>query len=704
MQISQSLTEPDSLALLHHWTRSITHTALAEYFRCITINSPQYLSSYNLRKQCASLLIPSKLTSASQQPHNMPQAAQIAAASSSLASANFAQSEGVRLLHDYPDEIPHAYTSTHTQNQTAQTRSTSTKNAPANARSDRPTESTESAGMGDGKGSETGEGREGENGRGEVEGDGSESYDDIFDYDSGYDEDDAAAGDEVGGIEVTADSLARANPSDYTKAFNRARKLADPSIPAQYKPKTNPQQGKLNTQAWIDDQITSLSKHASKIKLDDTAAGYVGKDKREKDKSDRATAEQVLDPRTRMLLLQMINRGIVSEIHGCISTGKEANVYDAVTYPDGGQEGQEELHRAIKVYKTSILVFKDREKYIAGEFRFRQGYNKSSNRAMVKLWAEKEMRNLKRLYGAGIPCPEPVYLKLHVLVMGFLGDKKGYPAPRLKDVEFDMEAGEQLKRWKELYLRCFAYVRRMYHVCKLVHGDLSEYNMLYWKEKLWLIDVSQSVEHDHPRSLEFLRMDVKNVTDFFKKKGVGTLSERAVFGFVTAVEGSSMIDDCMKALEDMYAEREKLSDEERRKVEMEDEVFRQEYIPQTLEQVYDVERDAEKYSKGEGDELIYQALLAKRGMPTGVPDHTVDQLGDSSEDEEDEDESDSEDGGDREWTERSSTPRGKRFQDKDEKKNHKQQVKEEKREKRKTKIPKHIKKQFISSTARHKKK
>jgi len=485
----------------------------------------------------------------------MPHAAQIAATSSTLVSINL-HNEDAYLPFDYPDEIPSAYTSALTQNQVKQT----TKNAPANDGADRPTKSTESTSLGDGKGSKTGEGREGEEGRGEVEGDGSESYDDIFDNDEEYDEDGAAAGDNVGGIEVTAESLARGNPSDYTKAFNRARKIADPSIPPQYKPKMNPQQGKLNTQAWIDDQIASLSKHASKIKLDDTAAGYVGKDKRERDKSDRATAEQVLDPRTRMLLLQMINRGIVSEIHGCISTGKEANVYDAVTYPDGGQEGQEEVHRAIKVYKTSILVFKDRERYIAGEFRFRQGYNKSSNRAMVKLWAEKEMRNLKRLHGAGIPCPEPVYLKLHVLVMGFLGDKKGYPAPRLKDVEFDMEEVEQVKRWKELYLRCFAYVRRMYQVCKLVHGDLSEYNMLYWKEKLWLIDVSQSVEHDHPRSLEFLRMDVKNVTDFFKRKGVDTLSERAVFGFITAVEGSSIVDDCIKVLEDIYAEREKLSD------------------------------------------------------------------------------------------------------------------------------------------------
>ena len=41
------------------------------------------------------------------------------------------------------------------------------------------------------------------------------------------------------------------------------------------------------------------------------------------DKSDRATAEQVLDPRTRIILLRLINQNVITEIHGCISTGKE---------------------------------------------------------------------------------------------------------------------------------------------------------------------------------------------------------------------------------------------------------------------------------------------------------------------------------------------------------------------------------------------
>ena len=48
---------------------------------------------------------------------------------------------------------------------------------------------------------------------------------------------------------------------------------------------------------------------------------------RVKEKADRATVEQVLDPRTRMVLFKMLNRGVFSEINGCLSTGKEVCIY-----------------------------------------------------------------------------------------------------------------------------------------------------------------------------------------------------------------------------------------------------------------------------------------------------------------------------------------------------------------------------------------
>ncbi|KAL3439295.1 RIO1 family-domain-containing protein [Aspergillus tetrazonus] len=486
------------------------------------------------------------------------------------------------------------------------------------------------------------------------------------------------------------------NPADLTKAYNRQRRVnelaADPNAPKWTYPKTNTQKPTVNTYASVDDEIKSLTRHAAKIKLDNVQSGLAVRGGSGTDRADRATSEQVLDPRTRMILLQMINRNIVSEIHGCLSTGKEANVYHAMLQPEDDFDAAP-IHRAIKVYKTSILVFKDRDKYVTGEFRFRSGYNKSNNRAMVKLWAEKEMRNLRRIYAAGIPCPEPINLRLHVLVMGFVGNSKGIAAPRLKDVDFNIPDPET--KWRELYIDMLGYMRVMYQTCHLVHADLSEYNTLYHNNKLYVIDVSQSVEHDHPRSLEFLRMDIKNVSDFFRRKGVPTISERVVFEFIISTEGPATVTDELRdAVEKLFSLEPEAADE------VDTAVFRQQYIPQTLDQVYDYERDAEKVNAGEGDDLVYRDLLA-REKPSAPPDDEA-ETGSEVSGGVSIAESGSEDEEERDPFEK-KPPRGKRFEDKESKKEHKNKVKEEKREKRANKMPKHLKKRLVSSSSRKRK-
>lgn len=490
------------------------------------------------------------------------------------------------------------------------------------------------------------------------------------------------------------------NPSDLTKGYNRQKKVndldTDPNASKSQYPKTNTQKPTVNTKARVDDQIASLSRHASKLRLDDAQSGLGGnKGDKGTDRSDRATSEQVLDPRTRMLLLQMINRNIVSEINGCLSTGKEANVYHAVTYPEDDFDAPP-LQRAIKVYKTSILVFKDRDKYVTGEHRFRSGYQKSNNRAMVKLWAEKEMRNLKRLHSAGIPVPEPISLRLHVLVMEFLGNSKGFASPRLKDVV--LPGPDVDEQWRQLYIDLLGLMRSMYHDCSLVHADLSEYNMLYHKRKLYIIDVSQSVELDHPRASEFLRMDIKNVTDFFKRKNVHTLPEPVVFKFITKAKldkGSSRDE-----VEYLFDAREEVEDEEAEEVDTA--VFRQQYLPTTLDQVYDIERDVDLIQQGQGENLVYKDLLATPGNKTQQQSKDEDSDSDGgvglSDDEEDSDASGDES---RVHPKDQGKPmRGKRFVDKEEKKAHKQAVKEEKKDKRAHKMKKHLKKKLINQSKR----
>lgn len=416
-----------------------------------------------------------------------------------------------------------------------------------------------------------------------------------------------------------------------------------------------------NTRHSVNDQISALSKHAAKIRLDDVKQTQT----RDKDKADRATSDLVLDDATRLRLLRMINLGVVSEIHGVISTGKEANVYGAVLLPE---DGSEPVQMAIKVYKTAILKFKDRERYITGEHRFKSGAEKGNSRKMVKLWAEKEYRNLKRISAQGIPSPTPIELKMNVMVMSFLGDKKGWAYPRLRDsgVSSDDE-------WRDLYIQLLGVMRRLYQVCKLVHADLSEYNILYHDKTLYIIDVSQSVEHDHPMSSEFLRMDIKNVGDFFRRNGVDTLSDRVVFDFIVEPDGPVAEGEMTQRIEHLYEIRVSAKDDDeaaQAEFEVDNEVFRNQYIPQTLEQVYDIEADGRKVGAGQGDSLIYRNLLADQVVTSkeGNDDEAEDGS-DGSGDDSDEGaalDDDDDDVGEHGGTD--SRPRGKRFIDKDEKK------------------------------------
>lgn len=268
------------------------------------------------------------------------------------------------------------------------------------------------------------------------------------------------------------------------------------------------------------------------------------------------------------------------------------------------------IQRVIKVYKTSILTFKDRDRYVSGEFRFRHGYSKHNPRKMVKVWAEKEMRNLKRLKQAGIPCPEPLLLRMHVLLMEFLGDKNGWAYPRLKDASIPAD------RYPELYRQVVRNMRKMYQECKLVHADLSEYNLLYgfsrvashvymysyrWHaHTVYFIDVSQSVEHDHPHALDFLRKDCQNITDYFAKHNVRVMSLRELFDFVTSIEFGNSDDVVEHELDRIVAT---LVDRPTEETKTEDDVFRQVYIPRNLDQVIDVERDVNRVTTGTTDQV-----------------------------------------------------------------------------------------------------
>jgi RIO kinase 1 len=225
-----------------------------------------------------------------------------------------------------------------------------------------------------------------------------------------------------------------------------------------------------------------------------------------KDSSDLKLESGVFDVPTLKTLYTMSNKGIITAFGGVVSTGKEADVFHAI-----GENGRE---MAVKIYRISTSDFQSMENYLIGDPRFSN--IRGTKKDIVFAWTKKEHRNLERAREAGIKAPEPYTSERNILVMEFIG-KDGVSAPRLKDVK---PAEPQ-----RIYDTVAQYMRLLYQKAKLVHGDLSEYNILLYEDEPVIIDMGQAVMLDHPMSREFLARDVKNVVRYFKKLGVDCSEE-----------------------------------------------------------------------------------------------------------------------------------------------------------------------------------
>ena len=218
--------------------------------------------------------------------------------------------------------------------------------------------------------------------------------------------------------------------------------------------------------------------------------------------SERAIFEEVFDRSTLMVIFKFLNKDVIDEIHGVVSAGKESRVYW------GKNKKGEEL--AIKIYLTVSAAFrKGMLKYIQGDHRFKS--IKHNTRALISTWAMKEFRNLEQATRAKVRVPKPVIVKKNVLVMEFIGEN-GISAPTLK--------AQSPKNPKQIYNTILSDLKRLYQKAELVHGDLSEYNVMVFNERPVLFDMSQSVPISHPLASSLLNRDLTNLNRFFAKLGV----------------------------------------------------------------------------------------------------------------------------------------------------------------------------------------
>ncbi|MCX8191374.1 MAG: AarF/UbiB family protein, partial [Nitrososphaerales archaeon] len=136
-----------------------------------------------------------------------------------------------------------------------------------------------------------------------------------------------------------------------------------------------------------------------------------------------------------------------------------------------------------------------------------------------------EYKNLVTAFNSGIRVPRPIAVMKNVLVMEFIGEN-GNPAPLLNEVRVS----------KADYKKVISIIKNMYRKAKLVHADLSEYNIFKWRRELIVFDFGSAVDIGHPSADQFLMRDISNINRFFMKRGIDVEPEDIIFKRVVGNE------------------------------------------------------------------------------------------------------------------------------------------------------------------------
>lgn len=211
--------------------------------------------------------------------------------------------------------------------------------------------------------------------------------------------------------------------------------------------------------------------------------------------------ENVFDNHSLRNLFKLSSEGHFKELRSPISKGKEANIFTADT--DSGRQV------IVKIYRLETCSFNKMYSYIKADPRFIG--MKKQRRQIIFAWTQREYRNLMKARELNVRVPKPLTFKDNILVLEMIGDT--VPAPQLKD-----SMPETKKELKEMFDEIVLFIRNLYKG-KLVHGDLSGFNILNNNGTLVFIDFSQSTVTDNPEAEELLERDVENICTLFRKYG-----------------------------------------------------------------------------------------------------------------------------------------------------------------------------------------
>lgn len=204
---------------------------------------------------------------------------------------------------------------------------------------------------------------------------------------------------------------------------------------------------------------------------------------------------QVFDRFTIQTLIKLISSHHIDGLESVISIGKEAKVFTAL---------KQDRKLVVKIYLLESCNFKKMYEYM--RFDPRYTHIKATKRKVIFAWVQREYRNLLNAYELTVSAPKPIIFKNHVLVMEYIGN--AHPAPLLKDMTPNNP--------KRFFNKVIENITKLYRG-NLIHADLSPFNILNHHDNPVFIDFSQCTTIENPNALFYLKRDIANICNYFKK-------------------------------------------------------------------------------------------------------------------------------------------------------------------------------------------
>ncbi|WP_269619850.1 PA4780 family RIO1-like protein kinase [Zhongshania sp. BJYM1] len=204
----------------------------------------------------------------------------------------------------------------------------------------------------------------------------------------------------------------------------------------------------------------------------------------------------------------LIDDGIVDEVLRPLMSGKEASVY-VVRCGDEIRCAKVYKEAAQRSFKQAVLYQEGRKVRNSRRARAMEKGSKFGRKQQEDAWHNAEVDALYRLAKAGVRVPQPFGCFDGVLLMELVTDEEGGVAPRLNDVSMSAEQA------CEDHALVMHYVKLML-VAGLVHGDLSEFNVLVDEYGPVIIDLPQAVDaagNNNAKSM--LHRDINNMTEYY---------------------------------------------------------------------------------------------------------------------------------------------------------------------------------------------